>query len=327
LVHDLGHFPYTHSLKELPLKDHETLTAELVQDGTLAGCLRSGGIAPLAVATIIDHALPCSDPELAFYRSVLSGVLDPDKLDYLNRDAYFCGVPYGVQDLDFILGNIRVHQGQRIAIRHAGLSSIEHLLFSKYLMYRAVYWHRQVRTATAMIKRALFVSLREGSIRPEELYHLEDARFTDLAERAEKRTPALQLVRQVAGRHLLATVLELPYRQDCPQLAGLCDLDCRHRAEAEIARMLPTGRNGALADWQVVVDIPEAISFESDMPVETQEGIVPYLDSGTVFTAGVVRDFTDSLRIVRVMADIGPAGISDSCRRMVRELLTGNGHD
>ena len=49
---------------------------------------------------------------LLLSRGILSCVLDPDKLDYLNRDAYFCGVPYGIQDVDFVLGEmIRTRRG------------------------------------------------------------------------------------------------------------------------------------------------------------------------------------------------------------------------
>ena len=320
LVHDLGHFPYTHSLKELPLNDHETLTAELVCTGRLATLLRAHGIDPQAVAMIVDHGLECGDPELSFYRSVLSGVLDPDKLDYMNRDAYFCGVPYGIQDLDFILGNIRVHQGRRIAIEQAGLSSIEHLLFSKYLMYRAVYWHRQVRTATAMIKRALFIALHEGKIKPDELYHLDDARFIALAENAETACPALHLVGQVSARQLLTTVLEHPFHAGNPAMSALLDLDRRHQCEAEIARRLSRGRGRTIEDWEVVIDIPEAVSFESDMPVLTPAGPMAYLDSGTVFTAGVVKDFTASLRVLRVMAAVEPESITRDLREELGEL-------
>ena len=50
---------------------------------------------------------------VGFYWKLLSGVLDPDKLDYLNRDAFFCGVPYGIQDVDFILEEVYPHRGER----------------------------------------------------------------------------------------------------------------------------------------------------------------------------------------------------------------------
>lgn len=320
LTHDLGHFPYTHSLKELPLKDHETLTAEIVREAEAAAALAAAGIDPGAVARIVDHGLDCVDPEERLYRSVLSGVLDPDKLDYLNRDAYYCGVPYGTQDLDFILSRIFVEGRERIGIAASGVSAIEHVLFSKYLMYKAVYWHKGVRTATAMIKRALWIALSEGAIAPGDLYRLDDARFASLAGDLRAACPALGLVDSVQSRRFHETLVEMPFAAD-PRLAALADLAVRDRVEAEIARLL----GGGLEAWRVVIDIPEAVSFESTMPVLADGGIVSYLDSPTVFNAATVGAFTDSLRLLRVLvpADLPPPG--KALRAAVEDLVRSGG--
>jgi len=104
-------------------------------------------------AAIVDTHLPIQeDRETAFYRRLLSGVLDPDKLDYLNRDARYCGVPYGNQDVDFTFSRPIPHQERGIDIDSRLIANVEAVLFSKYLMYRSVYWHHSVRSATAMIK-------------------------------------------------------------------------------------------------------------------------------------------------------------------------------
>lgn len=300
LVHDLGHFPYTHSLKELPLKDHEELTAELVCGQPLSGLIQSAGIDPLSVALIVDTQRNCTDTELSFYRNVLSGVLDPDKLDYLNRDAYFCGVPYGIQDLDFILSRIFIQEG-RIGIDASGVSSIEHVLFSKYLMYKAVYWHKTVRTATAMIKRAIWNALEQGILQAEQLYNLDDAHFVHLAANLASGVPAMGLVALVQEKAFHETICEIPYQKYPQQFARLDDMAERNQVEAKLASYLSRQYQVSLADWQVVIDIPEAVSFEVNMPVRLDGTIVSYLDSGTVFTASVVRDFTASLRMVRLL--------------------------
>ena len=105
LLHDLGHFPFTHSLKELKLKEHEELTGELILKEPLRSAAAETGADPEQTAAIITGK-GLEDPETVFFQKLLSGVLDPDKLDYLNRDAFYCGVPYGIQDTDFILSQL-----------------------------------------------------------------------------------------------------------------------------------------------------------------------------------------------------------------------------
>src|SRR3989449_11647508 len=91
--------------------------------------------------------------------SDLAGSLDVDKLDYLSRGAWMCGVPYGVIDVDRLLTSLTLAPGTgggtTLALTEKGLAPLESLLFAKYQMYRTVYWHHAVRSATAMFKRAV----------------------------------------------------------------------------------------------------------------------------------------------------------------------------
>ena len=84
-----------------------------------------------------------SRTETCAWRNILSGTLDPDKIDYLLRDARYCGVPFGESvNRDRLLGSITCDRdGQRPAITYKGVSAVEALIFTSYLMYRNVYWH------------------------------------------------------------------------------------------------------------------------------------------------------------------------------------------
>ncbi len=315
LLHDCGHFPYTHSLKELPLTEHETLGAQLILEDPLASVLRhDAGVDPRRVADIVDPDRDGRDPEISFYRGLLSGALDPDKLDYLTRDAYFCGVPYGVQDLDYVLTRLRADGYGPIGIRESGVSAIEHLLFAKYLMYRAVYWHPTVRIATGMIKSGLHRGLAAGAFQTSDLYGLDDESF--YRRFGEGKQPGASLVAAVFARRFHKVVAEIPAEAiDGPW--RIADLDSR----ARLAELISV-EAGIPVEHGAIIDVPEAISFEVDIPVWTTGGPRGFRDAGSVFTPDVVRDFTRRIRVVRLVLprEASPQQVSKARELFLYEL-------
>ena len=291
LLHDLGHFPYAHSLKELPLKDHEVLTGEMILEDPLRSCLENdvGASADFTAAIVNFKMDPGGNSELIFFRNILSGVLDPDKLDYLNRDAFFCGVPYGVQDTDFALSKI-VPFREGIGIDPQGTTAVENVLFSKYLMYRTVYWHKTVRIATAMIKKAVITGLQNGLIKDTDLYGIDDNEF--FSRYTESFHPVMKLIDMVNRRQLYKCAAELPFNPGNPLHRSLTALDARLNFE-----------NSSAADIgcsDLIIDIPEPISFEVNLPVISDGIAVPYIESESVFSAPVVEGFNRTLRKIRV---------------------------
>jgi len=194
LCHDIGHFPYAHSLKELPLARHEALAGEMIVSSSLRDYVGACGADPEQTAAIIDaDRLAGESRETLLFRSFLSGVLDPDKIDYLTRDAFYCGVPYGIQDADYIMRRLVVHD-DRLAIDMKGEMSIEALIFAKYQMYRAVYWHPVVRAATAMVRKAVYLGLVNDVIQATSLYGLDDTSFGRLIDHS--KFPPFRIARE-----------------------------------------------------------------------------------------------------------------------------------
>lgn len=297
LFHDIGHFPYTHSLKELPLEEHEALSAAIVLKPEIAECIEKAGGNPEQTAAIIDKQRSTDNRETLFYRKLLSGVLDPDKLDYLNRDAYYCGVPYGIQDTEYTLDQLYpdIHRG--IVLSGNAIVSVENLLFSKYLMYRSVYWHKQVRIATAMMKKAVYAALSKKLIQPEDLYQQDDEGIHRLLESVaqnpvtKNQFPEITCSKGVRTRELFTVVAEIPFDVSNPLHFSLQDLGQRVSAERQIAEEAGIGYENFL------IDIPEPISFESDLWIYDEEK--PFSHSSTVFSPETVASFTGSLRKIR----------------------------
>jgi hypothetical protein len=300
LLHDLGHFPYTHSLKELPLESHESLTGKSILAEPLKGLIGAAGADPFFTAAIVDTSLPVQgNTELLFYRKLLSGVLDPDKLDYLNRDARYCGVPYGAQDVDFILSRLYPHQERGVDIDSRGIPSVESVLFSKYLMYRTVYWHHSVRSATSMIKKALIRGLETGVIVPEELYNLDDQSLFALMESRSGKSPLFSLAAKVREGALYGLVAEFPYNEGDHR--PLLDIKKRSAYENALARDLSAALGRKIPGEGIIIDVPEPFSLETGLYVRNEECY--FAESSSAFTAETVKSFIKSLYVIRIYAD------------------------
>ena len=306
LFHDLGHFPFTHSLKELPLKDHEDLTADAILAEPLKSLITKTGADPLQVAAIVSDSIKTDDTETVFFRKLLSGVLDPDKLDYLNRDAFFCGVPYGIQDIDFILSHLVPDKQKGVMLDSQGIMSVEHLLFSKYLMYRAVYWNKSVRTATSMMKKALYSALEQKFVTPEQLYAADDDSIYRLLlalDFKEKKCAAL-----LKERKLYRIIQEIPFDDTNPLHKKLEDLGFRTQEEKRLADA------NSLKPEDIIIDVPERISFETDLWIYSENK--PFSESSTVFGKDTVQNFTKSIRKIRICA-------APDCKLSTKEKIVG----
>jgi hypothetical protein len=206
-LHDIGHYPFSHALEEIGAMHHEDVARPLICEGEVAEVLRRelGDDAPQRI-----HKLICGTSDSPL-QGLISGSIDLDKLDYLRRDAFMCGVSYGEIDVDRLINALAIvldpeTGAPRMGMVEKGLSALESLLFARYQMYRNVYWHHGVRSATVMYKRLVANALDAGTLDARAL-----AGFTDegLLHALETRAPN-PLLDALRGRRLYKRAFECP---------------------------------------------------------------------------------------------------------------------
>lgn len=164
LLHDLGHGPYSHTFEAvLPgAIAHESWTSRILLDPDSEVHRVIAAIDPAAVGAV-ERLIHGEHPIPHLARAV-SGTFDVDRCDYLLRDSHMTGVRYGLLDLDWLLGSLRldVRPGATAASLtvdgEKGLTAVEGFFLARLYMYRQVYLHKAVRAAEAVL-RGLFSRL------------------------------------------------------------------------------------------------------------------------------------------------------------------------
>jgi HD superfamily phosphohydrolase len=157
LLHDVGHGPFSHlfeeALKVKSNKNHETIGAEIICKTELSDILSSFGFSPATISEI-----SFGNSKVKFKNEIISGSLSSDLMDYLPRDGYFTGVEYGKVDYNRIINSFRVTENESLALDISSFYSFESMIISRFEMFRAVYFHKTVRSAEVMLLHSLLLS-------------------------------------------------------------------------------------------------------------------------------------------------------------------------
>lgn len=148
LLHDLGHCCFSHAAEKVLHKnsDHEALTIHvLTTDQLLKNQLDNDFFPECAqlTASLIDEPAP----QLQLLKDIVSGTIDADRTDYLQRDSHHCGVDYGRFDFRRLIECLNVWHDDssgtmEMAINRDGIHNFESLILARYQMNTQVYYHR-----------------------------------------------------------------------------------------------------------------------------------------------------------------------------------------
>lgn len=205
LLHDLGHGPFSHALEESIVSgiSHEELSLLFMNElnGEFDGRL------DLAIQIFLDKY-----PK-HFLHLLVSSQLDMDRLDFLKRDSFYCGVSEGVVSSDRIIKMLDVRNDQ-LVVEAKGIYSVEKFLIARRMMYWQVYLHKTVvsaeRTLVNLLRRATYLVETGHEVRASPAFSCflngevtaADFRSSD----KEKRKRALQRFSWLDDSDILSTI-------------------------------------------------------------------------------------------------------------------------
>ncbi|MCA9204155.1 MAG: HD domain-containing protein [Pirellulaceae bacterium] len=160
LLHDIGHYPYSHLMEVIDnviltedfvgsdpktldaskdkYQDHEEIGELIVtQQGDILAAL--GGEQRAKQIADLFRRNETADPQLS---KLIHSSLDMDRLDYLIRDTKAAGVPYGQIDLNYLINSLRVSKSGVIGVERKAITALEHFALARFFMHKAVYFHK-----------------------------------------------------------------------------------------------------------------------------------------------------------------------------------------
>ena len=213
LLHDIGHGPFSHLFEEVMAEHsnvtHEDIGRKIIQQTEIKDILGKHGFNAKSISM-----LSFGESKISFLNEIIAGGLSADVMDYLLRDSYFTGAEYGKIDAERLISSFEVHN-KRLALDKAALYSFESLMISRYEMFKAVYFHKTVRSAEVMLLRSMLLADKELKLTNSSLANYleltDDATMVKLAS-LSPRNDDLKLAAKLAAdyrdRRLLKCVFE-----------------------------------------------------------------------------------------------------------------------
>ncbi len=292
LVHDVTHIPYGHTLEDerrvFERHDTDSRIRRFLPQGELGQRLKELGL--------LDEVLQISLDKTSWRQQVYSGAVAADLLDYLARDAFFCGLSQRYDRRIFQLfrlseGRMFLEAQKEGVIRQDALSEIIHLLRIRYFLSERVYFHHTKTVAGAMISRAVEEAVAMG-LTLDDIARRTDEGLLSLLEFRYGEDPVVgQLLACLRSRRLYKRVYLLTSELPLERRQALVETyhksaEGRAQAEREIARA------AKLKPEDLILYCP-ALKMqlkEAHLPVRVDGGELKMLDQLPVDEIGVLQE-------------------------------------
>ena len=256
LLHDIGHGPFSHLFEEVMREKsgitHEEMGKRIIEKTEIGDLISKSGLGKRSVSN-----LAFGDSKLQYMNEIISGALSADIMDYLLRDGYFTGAEHAKIDHKRIIQSLGVYK-KKLALEKSALHSFESMMHSRYQMFKAVYFHKSVRSAEVMLLEAIRLADGELGLTSPDLddyLKLTDEMVLSRLLALEPRTGELRLARGFARDYQNRNLLKCVYERILTNSSKLGEIRTGE-IRAELSRRSKVDQGLIFVDSSVTPSIP-----------------------------------------------------------------------
>ncbi len=268
LLHDIGHGPFSHVYEEILVEkrgmNHEDVTEWIIRKSELGELLEDGSISKDRIANLVRGRRKAKTD--AVCSGIVAGQVDADKMDYLIRDSFYCGVNYGLVDIHRLISSLEVSRDFEMEFDLAARGALESFLVARYEMFLNVYYHKTVRSVEVMLVKLMTAADEALGLttfsEPEEFLALDDnslisrIRRMDPTESNEAKE-ALNMVQLLDSRKLYKSAFEkVLHTEDRFVSKILTKQKVRQSIEEEIAAKANVPAEDVMVDVPTLPSVP-----------------------------------------------------------------------
>ena len=267
LLHDIGHGPFSHLFEEVFQKktkvSHEALGRKIILKTQIGDILSKSGYDKRLITK-----LAFGDSKLQFMNEIISGALSADIMDYLLRDGYYTGAEHAKIDHKRITQSLQVYKN-KLALEKSALYSFESMMHSRYQMFKAVYFHKTVRSVEVMLLEAIKLADDElgfTSLNLEEYLQLTDEVLLSKLLSLKSSKPELRRARQFALDYQNRRLLKCVFETILTTKSNLAKIK-PSQIKADIVKKSKVNENEIFVDSSVTPSIPLAPSKKESQSI------------------------------------------------------------
>jgi HD superfamily phosphohydrolase len=299
LLHDIGHGPFSHLFEEILdakcKQSHEDLGKKIIIKTEISDILKKHGYSSNGICKLCF-----GESKIKFFNEIIAGALSADIMDYLPRDGLFTGAEYGKIDYHRLISSFEVVSNAHLAINRSALYSFESMLISRYEMFKAVYFHKTVRSAEVMLLHSMrlaneLLNLTDTSLN--NYLNLTDDSTLEKIQALNANEVAVRLITDYRNRRLLKCVYEKflhkhDERYKKMDARALDDLASQIAESARVEKnsvFVDASRTSSMPLTPTKKEICSILLVDRERAYETPISEIPLIDS--------VTGFLDMLRV------------------------------